>query len=137
MTTLRPVHEFGPDCPNYPHGCLICQPLPKAAAPGGFDVRVEWHAPDVAFAAVFLRDGQPWFLDGALVGMAGSRGGAVDDLVGIARHLVTHGENFLTDMPLSLPDREWLFGLLDAGPDPHDEMYSAIRQAREAAAPAT
>lgn len=29
-TALRPAHEFGPACPNYPHGCMICQP---AAAP--------------------------------------------------------------------------------------------------------
>jgi hypothetical protein len=23
-SNIQPDHEFGPECPNYPHGCLIC-----------------------------------------------------------------------------------------------------------------
>jgi hypothetical protein len=30
---LRPDHEAGPDCPNSPHTCLICQP--KEGEPDG------------------------------------------------------------------------------------------------------
>lgn len=33
---LRPDHEPGPDCPNVPFTCLICQPKAEAAeVPGG------------------------------------------------------------------------------------------------------
>lgn len=103
------------------------------------DVRVQWHAPDAVFAAVFLRDGEPWVLNGALVGLASTRGRAVDDLMGLAAYLVVHGENFLTDVPIGIEDREWLFDHLDWGGqtfgDPgdtvtNDQMYTALRDAR-------
>ena len=97
-----------------------------------FTVQVQWHAPDQVFAAAFVRDGQPWFLGGALVGMGSTRGAAVDNLVGTARHLVIHGENYLTSQPLSLPDREWLFSLLDHG-DSDVQMYAALQAARATA----
>jgi hypothetical protein len=104
------------------------------------DIRVQWHSPDGAFAAVLLRDGEPWFLDGACVGMGRTRGDAVNELAGIARYLVVHGENFLTDGPLSLADREWLFRVTADGPDGRDpsaagraEMRAALAAAREAA----
>lgn len=94
------------------------------------DVRIEWHAPDLMFAAGLLRDGKPWSLDGALVGMGGTPVSALADLIGIARYLIIHGENMLTDGPVPLAAREWLFRLLDTGHDGHDEMYQAIREAR-------
>lgn len=93
-------------------------------------VRVEWHQPDASWSAVLLREGRPWFLDGALVGMGDTPGEAVENLVELAKHLVIHGENFLIDWPLSLADREWLFRLLEPG-DENDEMYGALRAARE------
>jgi hypothetical protein len=99
------------------------------AAP--FVIEVQWHGPDQAFAAGLLREGQPWILNGALVGMGGTQASAVEDLVGIARYLVIHGENFLTDAPLPLADREWLCSLI--GPhDPGLEMHDALRAARQA-----
>jgi hypothetical protein len=30
LRMLRPDHEPGPDCPNVPHTCLICQPKVEA-----------------------------------------------------------------------------------------------------------
>lgn len=98
-----------------------------------FTVQVQWHAPDQMFAAAFLRDGQPWFLNGALVGVGSTRGAAVDNLADAARHLVTYGENYLTSQPLSLPDREWLFSLLVGG-DASFEMHAALQAARTLAA---
>jgi hypothetical protein len=98
-----------------------------------FTVEVQWHADAQMFAAAFLRGGQPWFLDGALVGMGSTRGGAVDNLAGIAGQLVIHGENYLTSQPLSLPDREWLFAVVDHGAA-NIEMYAALQAARAAAA---
>lgn len=89
-----------------------------------FVVKVEWHSPDAAFAAVFLRDGKPWFLNGALVGMGSTRATAIDDLCGIARHLVIEGSNFLTEGELLLADREWLFRVLAPA---DDEMCAAMR----------
>jgi hypothetical protein len=93
-------------------------------------VQVDWHSPDQAFTAVLIRDGQPWFLGGALVGMGITPGKAVDNLAGAARHLVIHGQNYLTRGPLSLADREWLYALLDPGLEQDDEMHTAIRAAR-------
>jgi hypothetical protein len=94
-------------------------------------VSVGWSQDDLSFAAVLLRDGKPWYLNGALVGMGSTREAALTDLLGIARHLVMHGENFLLPGLLPLADREWLFSLLDSGPS-DDEMYAALRTAREA-----
>jgi hypothetical protein len=93
-----------------------------------FDVRIEYHSPDRAWAAVFIRDGEPWYLDGALVGMSGAPASAVAELVGQAQHLVLHGENFLTEGQIPLEDRKWLFSLLDLTTE-DDEMYLAIRNA--------
>ena len=97
-----------------------------------FTVKVEFHSPDAVFVAGFLRDGEPWILNGALVGMGGTREEAVTSLTGIARYLVLNGENFLTDAQLPLADRQWLFAVLDQGPL-DDEMYAALRAAQEAA----
>ncbi len=83
---------------------------------------------------MFLRDGNPWCLNGALAGMGGTREAAVTDLCGIARHLVMHGENFLTSGPLPLADREWLFRVLDDRPS-DGEMFAALAVARQAAQP--
>ena len=97
-----------------------------------FDIRIEWSMDDQAHAAAFLRDGQPWFLDGALVGMGVTRAAALTDLCGIARYLVEHGTHFLMGgATLPLADREWLFRLLDTGADVDGrmEMYRALRAA--------
>jgi hypothetical protein len=91
-------------------------------------IEIQWHAPDLMYAAALWRDGEPWFLDGALVGMAASRVGAVDELIAAARHLVIEGENYLTEGQIPLADRQWLFRLLDPG-DTTDDMYAALRQA--------
>lgn len=32
VRALMPDHEPGPDCPNVPHTCLICQPKVEAEA---------------------------------------------------------------------------------------------------------
>jgi hypothetical protein len=98
-----------------------------------FTVKVEWDAAEQMFAAAFLRDGRPWFLNGALVGTGSTRGAAVDNLADAARYLVAHGENYLTSQPLPLPDREWLFSVLDHG-DANIEMHAALHAARGAAA---
>ena len=95
-----------------------------------FTAEIQWRSPDGMFAAALLRDGQPWFLDGALIGMGATRGAAIDDLVQIASYLVVHGENGLASQPLSLADREWLFTLLDCDADPNLEMHAAIQAAR-------
>ena len=34
LTELRPDHTFGPACPNYPYGCVICLPGRTVAKPG-------------------------------------------------------------------------------------------------------
>lgn len=101
-----------------------------------FIVQVDWSAEDGMFAAVLLRDGQPWYLSGALVGMGITRPAAIEDLEGIARHLVTEGGNGLLSGPLPLADREWLFGVLDAGGDgaARTAMYAALAAARREAA---
>jgi hypothetical protein len=100
--------------------------------PDGSVIEIQWHAPDMAFAAGFLRDGQPWILDGALVGMGATRGAAVDDLTSLARELVRTGENCLSDgQVLPLTDRRWLFDQIDPGPDLNDDLYAAMRHAEE------
>lgn len=98
------------------------------------DVRIQWHSPDRLYAAIFIRDGEEWYLDGALVGMDSTPGGATDGLCEIAQHLVIHGENALTQGQIPLADRIWLFKLLDQGTfgndrDTNEEMYAAIRAA--------
>lgn len=77
------------------------------------DVRFEYDPDARGWAAVLLRDGEPWFLDGALVGMGRYPDEAVKELDGIVRHLVTHGRNFLTPTLLSLEDRKWLWEQID------------------------
>jgi hypothetical protein len=104
------------------------------------DIRIEWHAPDSCFAATFLRPvashqgrpvTEPWYLEGALVGMGMTRDLAVADLIGIADLLVLQGENFLSDGQISLEDRQWLFKLLDEGNDweKTQARYEAMRSA--------
>jgi hypothetical protein len=98
------------------------------------DIKIQYHSPDQAFAAVFIRNGEPWYLDGALVGMASTPAQAVADLLDIAQHLVLQGENFLTQgAVISLEDRKWLFSLLDGWGDWNtlQEMYVAVRRAEE------
>lgn len=94
------------------------------------DIRIEYHQPDDAWAAVFIRDGEPWFLDGALVGMGDVPSEAVWDLIAESHFLVVHGHNFVLDN-LSLVDRLWLFKLLDAHhhtPEENQERYQAMRE---------
>lgn len=93
-----------------------------------FIVEIQWHQPDQAYAAVLLRDGQPWYLGGALVGMGTTPGAAVQSLTDLARFLVIHGINYLTVEPLPLADREWLYGLFGTGPGNH-EIWQALRAA--------
>lgn len=93
------------------------------------DIKLQWHSPDEVFAAVLMRDGEPWFLNGALVGMSGDPGDAVAEVIEQAIHLVTHGESFLIEGEIELPDRIWLFKLLDQGSLASDEMYAAVREA--------
>jgi hypothetical protein len=76
------------------------------------DIRLQYHSPDEAWAATFVRDGEPWFLDGALVGMGSEPSEAVRELTGIAVYLVVHGGNFLTVEPISDVDHEWLREML-------------------------
>jgi hypothetical protein len=93
---------------------------------GNFTVEIEWSAGDQAFACALQRDGKPWFLGGALVGMGSTPGSAVTELTGAIRYLVIHGENYLTKTPLAFPDRAWLASLIDPlALD--DEMFSALR----------
>lgn len=103
---------------------------PEPALGPELAVEIEWHAPDYVYAAGLVRDSRPWILDGALVGLGPTRGKAVDDLMRLARHLVVHGENYLTPAPLSLADREWLFTVLDRGRDPNIDMWAALQAAR-------
>ena len=95
------------------------------------NVKLQWHAAEQCHVAVLIRDGEPWFLDGALVGMGSTPGAAVDGLIYEAIHLVTEGENFLTRRPIALAHRIWLFKLLDGTIDftRNEEMYTAIRAA--------
>lgn len=72
------------------------------------DFRIQYHSPDQAWAAVLLRDGEPWFLDGGLVGMGAEPADAIRDLTGIAIHLIVYGENFLTAGLISKLDLQWL-----------------------------
>jgi hypothetical protein len=96
------------------------------------DIRLQYHSPDRAFVAIFLRDGEEWYLEGVLVGMASSPAGAVAELLATAQELVIKGELPLGDQ-LSLADRLWLFKHLDipdlADWDTAQEMYAAIRVA--------
>lgn len=106
---------------------------PKRQRAGEMDLRVEWSGDDSAWAAVFIRNGEPWFLDGTLMGMESTPAKAVEDLLGVARHLVVEGSNFLMQdkPPLSAKDRRWLFNLTDVGVS-DDLAYQAVRNAEEA-----
>lgn len=92
------------------------EPVP-VHQPGEMNVLIQWHAPDLMFTAVFVRGGEPWYLDGALVGMATTADQALTDLLDNADWLVREGESFLTNGPISEDDRAWLFELLDKGND--------------------
>lgn len=98
---------------------------------GQVDLRVQWHSPDQVWAAVFMRDGQEWYLDGKLVGMdaSGTVGGSVEDLIEQAAYLIEEGENFLGDV--TLEDRVWLFSVLDGTLDPtlNQRLYRVLRDA--------
>jgi len=93
------------------------------------DVKLQWHSPDRVFAAVLVRDGEPWYLNGALVGMSGDPGDAVAELIEQAIHMVTTGESLLMEGEIELADRIWLFKLLDQGSLANDTMYAAVRDA--------
>ena len=58
-----------------------------------FTVEIEWSTGDQAFACALQRDGKPWLLNGALVGMGTTLGQAVTELAGAIRYLVIHGDN--------------------------------------------
>ena len=90
-----------------------------------FDTRIQWHAPDGAFAAVLIRDGSPWFLDGALVGMGSTRSEAIQDLERLAWFLIVNGSNGLMDAPLEPADRSWLLDLLEPGAEP--DLVRSVR----------
>lgn len=102
-------------------------------ATGEMDLRMEWSGDDGCWAAVLIRDGKPWWLDGALVGMGSTPPKALEELLGVARHLVVEGSNFLRQdkPPLSAKDRRWLFDLTDVGVS-DDLAYAAVRNAEEA-----
>lgn len=102
-------------------------------ATGELDLRVEWSGDNGCWAAVFVRDGKPWYLDGALVGMEATPAKALEELLALARHLVVEGSNFLRQdrPPLSAKDRRWLFDLTDVGVS-DDLAYQAVRNAEEA-----
>jgi hypothetical protein len=93
------------------------------------DIKVQWHAPDNLFAAVLVRDGEPWFLEGMLVGQDATPGAAVADLLDQAGYLVEHGHNFMGG--IADGDRAWLGRLLDQGNDwaGMERRYAALRQA--------
>lgn len=95
------------------------------------DVRIQWHQPDASFVAVLLRNGVPWYLDGALVGYGSTRDQAVEDLVEIVNYLILNGENALTQGAISMEDRTWLFKLMDKGNDVAQvqERYEKMREA--------
>jgi hypothetical protein len=93
------------------------------------DIKLAWSSDDSAWCAVLVRDGEPWYLDGACVGMGRSPGEAVDDLLGIAGYLVEHGQNALTP-GIDPDDRDWLFRLLDQGTAAAVQArYEAMRRA--------
>lgn len=96
------------------------------ARDNNLDLRIQWHSPDSMFAAVFLRDGAEWYLEGSLVGMGSTPDEAVADLLEVAEYLVINGANFLSEATVSIEDRTWLFEKLDFGTD-NDEMYKALR----------
>jgi hypothetical protein len=96
-----------------------------------FDVRIQWHEPAARFAAVLLRDGQPWPLRGALVGMGTTRDAAVADLAGIGRHLVVHGANELSGGPIGAEDRQWLACVLDSGAAMDQPVFRAAWEAAQ------
>lgn len=75
-------------------------------------IKAQWSDPDMAWAAALTRDGADYDLNGALVGMAGDLPGAVEELHGLARHLVIEGGNYLCKH-LPLPDRLWLADAID------------------------
>ena len=99
--------------------------------------RVEYHTPDQLWVAVWMRDGEPWFLNGALVGMGTTQGQAVDDLLGCSAYLVLHAENSLMENPpLPLSDRLWMYRMMSFGshnygyedaPITEQAMYEALR----------
>ena len=103
--------------------------LPGMAGP--FTIEIEWSTPDQAFACGLQRDGKPWILRGALVGMGATPATAVANLTGSIRYLVMHGENYLTESPLPFADRVWLASLIDPMTG-DEEMFAALRTAAEA-----
>ena len=56
-----------------------------ARRPAPFIVQIEWHGPEVGYAAGVVRDGQPWVLGGALLGTGPTPGQATDNLARAAR----------------------------------------------------
>jgi hypothetical protein len=95
------------------------------------DVRIEWDTGEEAFAAGLLRDGEPWILGGALVGMGVTRAEALGDLAGCAAWLAATGTNYLLDGELGAPDRAWLARIVG-----DRELADAARLAAEDPAPA-
>ena len=94
------------------------------------DIKIQWHSPESCFAAVLVRDGEPWYLNGALVGMSSTPSDAAKELLEQAGFLVENGENFLmAGAEISLEDRLWLFKLLDMGGDTDaiQRRYEAMR----------
>jgi hypothetical protein len=94
------------------------------------DIRIEYHRPDSYWFAGFLRNGESFILNGALVGTGPAPDQAVGDLIEQASFLVINGENDLIFGPIDIVDRIWLFKVLDQVLD-HDQeaRYAAMRQA--------
>jgi hypothetical protein len=96
------------------------------------DFKLQWHSPEFCWACVVMRDGEPWYLDGALVGLGATPAAAVAEWTELAEYLVIYGQNFLCDSPLSLEDRKWLFNMIDLGSAQSNEMFVALHQAEQA-----
>jgi hypothetical protein len=75
-------------------------------------IRLEYDNAEEGWVAVFVRDGEPWIMDGALVGMGTDPASAVENLTGLSMWLIAHGENFLTKGQIDPADRLWLRTLL-------------------------
>ena len=92
------------------------------------NIRCQWHSPDRLWAAVFVRDGEEWYLEGALVGMGKDPAEAVEDLWFHAEEFVFDGYNPLHPEKIPVEDRIWLFKFYDYR-GASDHMYAAIREA--------
>lgn len=91
------------------------------------DIHIEYSPSDQVWMAGFIRDGEWFILDGKLAGAGGLPSEAVWDLVAEAHYLVVHGENAISNGPIDIADRIWLFKLLDQMPEENQARYAAMR----------